>query len=263
MPFTLSHPLAVIPFRRWCPAWLNFAALVIGSMSPDFGYFINQFDAAAYAHSIVGTFLICLPTGLLALGIFYALRKPLCFILPEPHRGVLMPLAMTPITWAPRTFLVAAASILIGAWTHTIWDSFTHSYGWPVHEIEFLHSPQLHIGEREIPGHKLLQHSSTIVGGLGLILLYFLWLRRQTQVPSAHDKGSDRWRYVLVGAVALASTAIAIASMLGRAQYLDDEITFHYVAYWCAVYFVATFFPLFVIGSLTAYALRSKPGNAH
>ena len=63
MPFTLSHPLAVVPLRRWCPARLNFAALVIGSMSPDFGYFIGQFDAAAFAHTIPGLFTVCLPTG--------------------------------------------------------------------------------------------------------------------------------------------------------------------------------------------------------
>lgn len=262
MPFTLSHPFAVVPFSRWCPKWFNFAALVIGSMSPDFGYFINQFDAAAYAHSIIGTLLICLPTGLVALGIFYALRRPLCFILPQPHRGALMPLATTPIVWSPRTLLVAATSILIGAWTHTIWDSFTHSYGWPVHEIEFLHSPQLQISGNEIPGHKLLQHSSTVVGGLGLILFYFLWLRRQPQMLTGHETGSDRWRYALVGGVVLASTMIAIAGMLGRAYYLDNQITFHFFAYWCAVYFVAAFFPLLVIASLTAYALRGKTGES-
>src|SRR3954468_10318059 len=85
MPFTLSHPLAVVPLRGLCPRWLNFAALVIGSTSPDFGYFIQQFDAAAFAHSGWGTLEICLPTGLLALSIFYLLRQPLCYILPQPH----------------------------------------------------------------------------------------------------------------------------------------------------------------------------------
>lgn len=261
MPFTLSHPLAVVPFRRWCPTWFNFAALVIGSMSPDFGYFINQFDAAAYAHSIVGTFVICLPTGLLALGIFYALRKPLCFILPEPHRSALMPLTVAPHARSIRWLLVAAISILTGTWTHTIWDSFTHSYGWPVHQIEFLHTPQFHIGDKEIFGHKLLQHLSTIVGGVGLILLYFLWFRRQPHVSAANDAGSDRWRYFLVGAVVTASTVIAVTGMLGRARYLGDEITLHYVAFWCSVYFIAAFVPLVVIVALVAYALRNGPGG--
>ena len=38
MPFPLAHPAAVLPFRRYCSRWLNFPALVIGSLVPDLGY---------------------------------------------------------------------------------------------------------------------------------------------------------------------------------------------------------------------------------
>jgi hypothetical protein len=177
MPYTLSHPLAVVPLRRWCPERLNFAALVIGSMSPDFGYFVNQFPAAGFAHSIPGTFLICIPTGLAVLGLFYLLRRSLCYILPEPHRDALTRLAKDRRPLSIRALVVAAISVLLGAWTHTIWDSFTHSYGWPVHQIGCLHSRQGQIGSKEIFGYTLLQHLSTIIGDSGLILLYYLWLR--------------------------------------------------------------------------------------
>lgn len=37
MPFTGSHPAAVLPLLRW---GLIPSALVIGSMSPDLGYFL-------------------------------------------------------------------------------------------------------------------------------------------------------------------------------------------------------------------------------
>ena len=93
MPYTLSHPLAVVPLQRWCPAYLNFPALVIGSMTPDFGYFVGQFNVAGLAHTIPGSFVVCVPVGLLVLGLFYALRRPVCYLLPQPHRAALMPLA--------------------------------------------------------------------------------------------------------------------------------------------------------------------------
>ncbi|MBA3727450.1 MAG: DUF4184 family protein, partial [Armatimonadetes bacterium] len=38
MPWTFSHPAAVLPLRRLCPQSLDFAALVIGSTTPDIGY---------------------------------------------------------------------------------------------------------------------------------------------------------------------------------------------------------------------------------
>ena len=39
MPFTLAHPVAVLPFSR-C-RYCHFPALVIGSLSPDFVYFLH------------------------------------------------------------------------------------------------------------------------------------------------------------------------------------------------------------------------------
>src|SRR3954469_17106149 len=80
MPYTLSHPLAVVPIRRYSPIPLSFAALVMGSMSPDFGYFVEQFDIAAFAHTIPGTFAVCLPSSLFVLAVFYLVRRAVCFV---------------------------------------------------------------------------------------------------------------------------------------------------------------------------------------
>src|SRR3954468_2256131 len=106
MPYTLSHPLAVIPLRRCCPTYLNFPALVIGSMSPDFGYFVDQFYVAKFAHTLPGTVAVCLPASLVLLGVFYLLRQPLCFILPQPHRAALTPLASAKFTFSFSALVV-------------------------------------------------------------------------------------------------------------------------------------------------------------
>lgn len=258
MPFTLSHPLAVIPFRRLCPQWLNFAALVIGSTAPDFGYFASQFELAAFAHTIVGSFAVCLPTGLVALWIFYLLRQPLCYMLPEPHRSVLTPLATTRTLFTPRTFVAAAASLLLGAWTHSIWDSFTHRYGWPVKQIEFLHAPVFHIRGEEIMVYRVLQYASTAVGGLGLATLYVLWLRRQKQTVGPPSQDSDFWRYATLVAVLVGATALALIGATLRFLYTPGQNTLYRFAFWLTVYSVASFVSLFVITAIAAYARRNK-----
>ena len=46
MPATFAHPSAILPLRRLCPTYLDFSALVIGSLAPDVGYFLQRFDLA-------------------------------------------------------------------------------------------------------------------------------------------------------------------------------------------------------------------------
>ena len=258
MPYTLSHPLAVVPLRRWCPERLNFAALVVGSMSPDFGYFVNQFPAAAFAHSLPGTFLICVPTGLAVLGFFYLVRRPLCFVLPEPHRDALTRLAMAHRRLSIRELVVAAISVLLGAWTHTIWDSFTHSYGWPVHQIGCLHSQLGQIGSKEIFGYTLLQHLSTIIGGSGLILFYYLWLRRQPRSQAAKPTDSDAWRYLLGGTIALSSIVVAIVAAYWKTYTVENQDSLYRFAFWAAVYSISTFFPLLAVAAIAAYVTSQE-----
>src|SRR6185295_3910580 len=93
MPWTFAHPAAVLPLRRYCPALLNFPALLIGSITPDLGYHLSRKDWSAYAHSLEGSLLVCVPIGLLLLGSLCLLRNPLWFLLPQPHRDALAPMA--------------------------------------------------------------------------------------------------------------------------------------------------------------------------
>src|SRR5882672_6336607 len=69
MPFTLAHPAAVLPLRRW--PRLDFVALVIGSMTPDFGYYLLLPDMRLETHSFAGSLETCLPVGLLLVLLFH------------------------------------------------------------------------------------------------------------------------------------------------------------------------------------------------
>ncbi|HNH84716.1 MAG TPA: DUF4184 family protein, partial [Acidobacteriota bacterium] len=51
MPFTFCHPAIVIPVARRSH-WLS--PLVIGSMSPDFLYFLNFSTGHSFGHTFTG-----------------------------------------------------------------------------------------------------------------------------------------------------------------------------------------------------------------
>jgi hypothetical protein len=52
MAFTIAHMAAALPFYR-SRKWLNFEALLIGTMLPDLPYFLNS-DRAVWQQSHAG-----------------------------------------------------------------------------------------------------------------------------------------------------------------------------------------------------------------
>lgn len=259
MPFTFTHPLAVLPFRRWCPHRLHFAALIIGSLTPDAGYYVQQFQIARFAHTTQGTIIVCLPTGLLLLAAFYVLRQPLCYLLPQPHRTPLAALARTRPTFNPRFCLTAAVSLLLGAWTHTIWDSFTHDGAWFVERIAALRAPLVVIGNMELPGYYLLQQLSTFGGAAALALTYYFWLRRQRSTTALPSSGlSDRQRYAILALIATVSLAVAIPLAAQWASQYQGVVAFRVLVFRTAIYGIAAFVPLLLAAALLAYAVRPK-----
>src|SRR5256885_1377739 len=171
MPFTLAHPAAVLPFRRFCPRVLNFPALVVGSMVPDAGYWSGPLDLERISHSIAGGFWFDLPAGLLMLGAIYLLRRPLEPKLPPEYRVLMEPL------WSgPRgTFLAVVLSLLIGIGTHLLWDSFTHNHGWLVERVSALQTPMFHFRERTFRVSHLISYACSFLGVAWLFLALAKW----------------------------------------------------------------------------------------
>ncbi|MFI5104646.1 MAG: DUF4184 family protein [Terriglobales bacterium] len=211
MPFTLAHPAAVLPLRKW----LVLSALVVGSMAPDFHYFIYMGPDAEASHSLAGVFLFCLPAGLLVLWIFHGfLKLPLISLAPARHAEKLMAFAGPfPFTPLRRTMLIVA-SMLAGTLTHLLWDSFTHSGGWFVQRFDFLQTvvlPQIFFG-RSI--FSVLQHGSTLLGMAVLLLWYAKWFMRAPSQPLPTDmslpSATKRW-----AGVSMAVIACALSSAYG------------------------------------------------
>lgn len=54
MPFTISHAIYAIPIRHIMPKYFSVMGLILGSMSPDFEYFIYLEPYVTIGHSIQG-----------------------------------------------------------------------------------------------------------------------------------------------------------------------------------------------------------------
>jgi hypothetical protein len=254
MPWTFAHPAAILPFRRLCPLRLNFAALIVGSMTPDLGYYIQAYPLATIAHTFLGSLLVCLPTGIGLLVLVYSLRTPMWFVLPQPHRRALMPLFSIPVPTQPLSILGVAISLLIGAWTHLIWDSFTHESGWAVINFAVLRRPLFQIGSVAFPTYYLLQHLSTWAGIALLTTTYYLWLQRTG--PLSWCAREDRWRYVLFGSVLLVALSIALPLAMAGASELHGFFALRVLVFRAAVYATAVFIPLFTLCAIVAYSGR-------
>jgi hypothetical protein len=121
--------------RRLCPRRLDFAALVLGSLSPDLGYAFGPQRLGAFSHRpLAGVFGFCLPVGLALLWLFHSVRLRAIARLPLRQRELLQPLCRRRASGP----VVIAVSLLLGAWTHIVLDSITHRNGWLATRVAFL-----------------------------------------------------------------------------------------------------------------------------
>jgi hypothetical protein len=262
VPWTFAHPAAVLPLRRWSKA-LPFLGLVIGSLSPDFGYYTRQFDLAKQAHSVPGLFLLCLPAGLAVAALVMLFGRVVVELLPQPHRHALSTLAAGRRWPGLRGWLALCAAVVVGASTHVVWDSFTHSHGAAVQQWAFLQAPLVRIGDRSFLVYNTLQHASSVLGATCLVVAYVRWLRRLPPPAQRTDDGLDRVRYAVLAACVVASVLVAVplayAAIEGSASTQRGSlIVVHTVIY------ATTCATVLTVGAALAWAVaRRGRGPAH
>jgi len=170
MPFTFCHPAAVLPFGLIRSRYISLSGLVIGSIIPDFEYFLRLKVLSTVSHSFAGVFLFDLPLGLLLYFVFHAVvREPFISNLPGFLKKRLS--GFEGPAWSGSLklrLLVVSASILFGVLTHLIWDGFTHKGGYFVVRSEFLQKDFGFFGY-VVPAYKYAQHFSSLFGAIAII----------------------------------------------------------------------------------------------
>ncbi|MEV7425727.1 DUF4184 family protein [Streptomyces sp. NPDC091212] len=224
LPFTLSHPAAVLPLMRrpFVPA-----ALVAGAVVPDAPYFLNAlgvsetgpqdwygpFLNATQTHSLGVGLLVDLPLAAALVAVCRMLRAPITALLPsglrlpEPERTTGLPAKARHVMWL-------LFSALIGIATHVAWDSFTHGDGFLVTHLQPLRA--------SAPGGltvaRLLQYASTAFG-LAAIGRH-LWRRRgRLRSHDGTDSVARPGHFTRWGVV----TALVVTPLLGGAVHARDD----------------------------------------
>ncbi len=179
MPFTLAHPAAILPLRGF--RYLRTAPLIIGALVPDLPYYVpgSVVRFQLETHTFEGSFTIDLALGCGAFALVYLLRRPLTALL-SPRARWLCLAALAPFSARPREWLYAPLAVLLGVWTHLLWDSFTHPDGWMVHRVAALSAP-VTIGAYNGPVCHLLQYLSSVFG----LAVMALWYARLPVPPAA------------------------------------------------------------------------------
>lgn len=165
MPFTVSHCAVAAPLAR---RGLIMSAVVVGSMAPDFLFYLRLSTNSNWGHYPDGIILCTLPMALVVLWCFHALiKRPLLTLVPRAHCRRLLPYAGEFKFRPLKRFLLILASVMTGIFTHLLLDSFTHDYGLLTARIPFLRSTVVWIYGRGMPLYDLLQ----ILLSFGLLLV--------------------------------------------------------------------------------------------
>ncbi len=241
MPFPLAHPVAVLPFRRWCPRQLSLVGLVIGSVTPDAGYTLRHLDFDVFTHSPAGSLVFCLPVGMIATLIVFLFRQALAGSLPAPHRQALLTLCAAP---RPDWWRLAL-SVFIGTWTHIAFDALTHESAARGYGAESFDQIAATIHGKWF--YQVTWMIVSLVSMFALAVAYLLFLRRTTGSFRVLDF-SDRRRIALWLTLIVAPYIVIAAISFGLFTRHGFAINKH------AIY--ATFQPylLWMMGSLFIFA---------
>jgi hypothetical protein len=204
MSFTFAHPAAVLPLRRYCPAWLSFPALIVGSVSPDLGYLLSGTRVDEIAHEWSGLFLFALPAGVFTVWALHRLGRLVVPAAPNPFRRVLLPIVEQPL--GPP--LAVVCSVFIGAATHILWDSFTHKEGWAVEHFALLNQPVGFMLNKEARVCHLLWYLSTFAGVTFIAVAYQGWRGASNGQPGLPASGL-KWTNAVMLAALMLPTALA------------------------------------------------------
>jgi len=167
MPFTLAHAAIIYPLKKM-DRRLSVSGLITGAVIPDFEYFIRMRHISS-GHQWNEKLLLHFTAALLLCFLFHGLiKKPLYENLPPKLSGYLYPVIQ--LNWN-KNFLkhtgLITLSVLLGIFSHFLWDSFTHK-GALMTELLPRLQYTFSIGKTQLPVYFMLQLLSSI-GGLWIL----------------------------------------------------------------------------------------------
>ena len=218
MPFTFSHPAAVLPLNYLPKRWVSLTGLVVGSIVPDFEYFIRMRVLSIYSHTWMGLLWFDLPLGILLMYIYNKIIKDnLIDHLPMFLNRRFS--AFRNSKSSHRNSLIIIISVIIGAASHLIWDSFTHPTGYFVLHMRLL-KHNVVLFQHTFLLYNILQQLSSLSGAL--IIIIAIWQMTPEKI-SIQKPITYYWLIIISTAIIV----LAIRSFAGLSfkQYGDVIVT--------------------------------------
>ncbi|NMO96439.1 DUF4184 family protein [Paenibacillus lemnae] len=179
MPFTFAHPVYAAPLKYIRPDFLSLTGLVLGSMSPDFEYFLMLEPYQSIGHSLTGLLIQAIPLSILFAWLFHHhIKKPLSLHLPSLFKLDRRAYHLVG-EWrlkSMKDWIVFLISVIIGFYSHIVIDAFTHVNGYAVQRLPFLGEVMLF----QLPLYKLLQYGLSLAGLLALVIWILIRLSRSS-----------------------------------------------------------------------------------
>jgi hypothetical protein len=201
------------------------SALIAGAVAPDVLYVgpayrfatmhINGNLTLTLTHEFSSAFWLDPLLALAILLVFHlVVKRPLLALAPESLAGRLPSPSVGSRIPGPVRFFWIVVSTVIGAFTHVLWDSFTHGDGYFVRRWAFLSADLT--GSWDV--NRALQYVSSVGGILILLSWLAFWWRRTTAAPiDAERYLPASARYAVLAAAALLGVATAVV-MVARAE---------------------------------------------
>lgn len=195
MPFTISHAVAVLPFRHLYSHYFSLTALFVGSMVPDFEFFVRMTLYGVWGHTWAGIVYFDIPLGLLLCWLFHRfVRLPLIDHLPDYlYRRFASYRKLDWTHYLKSHPIQVVSSLLIGILTHFVLDNFTHEEGYISHVYFEQLTIRYPLMGREIPLYHLLQIISSLLGML--VIFYYIHFTPSKPVSNDYTTPSQRVRF--------------------------------------------------------------------
>jgi Domain of unknown function (DUF4184) len=223
MPFTFSHPAIVLPVTYLPKKWYSLSGLIVGSITPDFEYFIRMKDYSKYSHTWNGLFWFDLPLGLILIFIFHNIVRDI-FIGYLPFSLNIRLSSFSKFNWNKyfqRNIIVVLISLIVGIASHLFWDSFTHAGGYFAKAIPILRDP-VNILNHEVYGATILQYVSSVFGGIVLMVVVF-------KLPEGYNTKQDNifnfWLLVALIMISVINVRLYLDTLLNHHNHEDIIVT--------------------------------------
>ena len=213
MPFTFAHPAYAFPLKYASPKYLSLTGLILGSMGPDFEYFIYLEPHQKIGHTFLGLFIEVIPLSILLAVIFhYVVKEALALHLPSRFN-------LNQRAYNRRSkwrldklsvWVIFLMSVTIGFISHITTDAFTHEHGFFVFHFSFLKE----VIWFKYPIYKILQHSLSAIGLFVILNFITYYLYRSSSNVTDMPKIRTNQKLLFWSFALLITAAITVMKLL-------------------------------------------------